>query len=132
MSDELWTAVDRYLCDVLVGSDPVLENVLKSSAAAGLPPIAVTPNLGKLLYLLALVQGAKNILEVGTLAGYSTIWLARALPKGGRLITLEADARHAEIARNNIAQADLADIVEVRLGSARHAPPACRRRPRAL
>ncbi len=92
--------------------------MLEESTAAGLPPIAVTPNLGKLLYLLARIQGAKNILEIGTLAGYSTIWLARALPAGGRLITLEADAKHAEIARANIARAGLADVVEVRLGSA--------------
>jgi predicted O-methyltransferase YrrM len=118
MTDDLWTAVDRYISDLLVDSDPALDKVLEESAAAGLPPIAVTPNLGKLLYLLARIQGAKRILEIGTLAGYSTIWLARALPPDGRLITLEADARHAEIARTNIARAGLADVVELRLGSA--------------
>jgi predicted O-methyltransferase YrrM len=118
MTNELWTAVDGYICDLLVHSDPALDKVLEESTAAGLPPIAVTPNLGKLLYLLARIQGAKNILEIGTLAGYSTIWLARALPPGGRLITLEADARHAEIARANIARADLANVVELRLGNA--------------
>ena len=118
MTDELWTAVDRYISDLLVHSDPALDKVLQQSAAAGLPPIAVTPNLGKLLYLLARIQGAKRILEIGTLAGYSTIWLARALPPDGRLITLEADARHAEIARTNIARAGLADVVELRQGSA--------------
>ncbi len=92
--------------------------MLEESTAAGLPPIAVTPNLGKLLYLIARIQGAKSILEIGTLAGYSTIWLARALPPGGRLITLEADPQHAEIARTNLIRAGLADVVELRAGSA--------------
>jgi predicted O-methyltransferase YrrM len=118
MTRDLWTAVDKYICDHLVHSDSVLEEVLDVSNAAGLPPIAVTPNLGKLLYLFARIQGAKEILEIGTLAGYSTIWLARALPPGGRLISLEADPKHAEIARNNIARAGLAEVVEIRLGSA--------------
>jgi predicted O-methyltransferase YrrM len=118
MTRDLWTAVDKYICDQLVHSDSVLEEVLDVSNAAGLPPIAVTPNLGKLLYLFARIQGAKEILEIGTLAGYSTIWLARALPPGGRLISLEADPKHAEIARNNIARAGLAEVVEIRLGSA--------------
>jgi predicted O-methyltransferase YrrM len=118
LSKELWTAVDQYICGQLVPADPVLDQVLESSAAAGLPPIAVTPNLGKLLYLLAKIQGAQKILEIGTLAGYSTIWLARALPPGGRLITLEADPKHAEISRNNIAKAGLSQTVEVRLGDA--------------
>jgi predicted O-methyltransferase YrrM len=123
MTNELWTAVDGYICDLLVHSDPALDKVLEESTAAGLPPIAVTPNLGKLLYLLARIQGAKNILEIGTLAGYSTIWLARALPPGGRLITLEADAKHAEIARANIARAGLANVVELRLGNALNTLP---------
>ena len=123
MSKELWTAVDQYICGQLVPADPVLDQVLESSAAAGLPPIAVTPNLGKLLYLLARIQGARKILEIGTLAGYSTIWLARALPPGGRLITLEADPKHAEISRNNIAKAGLSQMVEVRLGDALEALP---------
>jgi len=118
MTKDLWTAVDKYICDQLVHSDSLLEEVLDVSSAAGLPPIAVTPNLGKLLYLFARIQGAKKILEIGTLAGYSTIWLARALPPGGRLISLEADPKHAEIARNNIARAGLAEVVEIRLGSA--------------
>jgi predicted O-methyltransferase YrrM len=118
MTRDLWTAVDKYICDQLVHSDSVLEEVLDVSNAAGLPPIAVTPNLGKLLYLFARIQGARQILEIGTLAGYSTIWLARALPPGGRLISLEADPKHAEIARNNIARAGLAEVVEIRLGSA--------------
>jgi predicted O-methyltransferase YrrM len=118
MTKDLWTAVDKYICDQLVHSDSVLEEVLDVSTAAGLPPIAVTPNLGKLLYLFARIQGARQILEIGTLAGYSTIWLARALPPGGRLISLEADPKHAEIARNNIARAGVAEVVEIRLGSA--------------
>jgi predicted O-methyltransferase YrrM len=118
MTQDLWSAVDRYICDLLVPSDSVLDEVLEESTAAGLPPIAVTPNLGKLLYLIARIQGANSILEVGTLAGYSTIWLARALPPGGRLITLEADPKHAEIARANLIRAGLADVVELRLGSA--------------
>jgi predicted O-methyltransferase YrrM len=118
MTKDLWSAVDRYICDLLVPSDSVLDEVLEESIAAGLPPIAVTPNLGKLLYLIARIQGAKNILEIGTLAGYSTIWLARALAPGGRLITLEADAKHAELARANLIRAGLADVVELRVGSA--------------
>src|SRR5216683_7330532 len=110
MAQELWTAVDRYLTDLLVPPDPALDEALRDSAAAGLPPIHVAPNQGKLLQLLARVQGARAILEIGTLGGYSTIWLARALPAGGRLITLEADPHHAEVARANIAGAGLADI----------------------
>jgi predicted O-methyltransferase YrrM len=118
MSTDQWTAVDRYLADLLIAPDAALEAALQDSTAAGLPAISVTPNLGKLLYLLARVQGAKNILEFGTLGGYSTIWLARALPPGGRLITLEAEPKHAEIARKNIARAGLSDVVEVRVGQA--------------
>jgi predicted O-methyltransferase YrrM len=118
MSQEQWTAVDRYITDLFAGADPVLEAALRDSAAAGLPGINVSPNQGKLLMLLALVQGARNILEVGTLGGYSTIWLARALPAGGRLVTLEADPKHAEVARVNISRAGLADVVELRLGLA--------------
>ena len=118
MTQDLWSAVDRYICDLLVPSDSVLDEVLEESTAAGLPPIAVTPNLGKLLYLIARIQGAESILEIGTLAGYSTIWLARALAPGGRLITLEAEPQHAEIARANLIRAGLADVVELRLGSA--------------
>ena len=118
MSQEQWTAVDRYLTDLLVPPDPALEAALQASAAAGLPPINVSPNQGKLLHLLARLQGARSVLEIGTLGGYSTIWLARALPAGGRLVTLESDARHAEVARANIARAGLSDVVELRLGPA--------------
>jgi predicted O-methyltransferase YrrM len=118
MSQAKWTAVERYITDLFVPPDPALDEVITASAAAGLPSIAVTPNEGKLLFLLARLQGARSILEIGTLAGYSTIWLARALPTGGRLITLEADPKHAEIARTNIARAGLQHVVELRLGRA--------------
>ena len=115
---EQWTAVDRYLTDLFVQPDPALEAALQASAAAGLPPIQVSPNQGKLLFLLAQVQAARNILEIGTLGGYSTVWLARALPGNGRLITLELDEKFAAVARANIARAGLADVVELRLGRA--------------
>lgn len=113
-----WDAVDRYIADRLIPPDPVLDAVLQANAAAGLPRIDVTPNLGKLLHLLARIQGARRILEIGTLGGYSTIWLARALPAGGRLVTLESNPKHAEVARANIERAGLADVVEVRIGPA--------------
>ena len=118
MSQDQWTAVDQYINNLIIPSDPELDAVLEGSAAAGLPPISVTPAQGKLLHLLARIQCARRILEIGTLAGYSTIWLARALPANGRMITLESDPRHAEIARANIARAGLADRVDVRLGAA--------------
>ncbi|HEV2694178.1 MAG TPA: O-methyltransferase [Verrucomicrobiae bacterium] len=113
-----WTAVDCYITDLLVAPDAALEAALKTSAAAGLPPINVAPNQGKLLQLLARMQGARNILEIGTLGGYSTIWLARALPADGRLLTLEAEPLHAKVARENIARAALDKIATVRLGPA--------------
>jgi predicted O-methyltransferase YrrM len=113
-----WTAVDRYFNDLFVPADPALDAALEASAKAGLPPIQVSPNQGKLLFLLAKLHGARNVLEIGTLGGYSAIWLARALPAGGRLTTLEADAKHAEVARDSIARAGLASVVDVRLGRA--------------
>ena len=118
MTQELWTAVDHYITDALVKPDAALDAALRDSAAAGLPAINVSPNQGKLLHLLARVQGARNILEVGTLGGYSTIWLARALPPDGRLISLEIDSKHAEVARANIARAGLAGVVDLRLAPA--------------
>ncbi len=118
MTEDQWKAVDRYFTDLLVSSDAALDAALAASAAAGLPAINVSPTQGKLLHLLARAIGARNILEIGTLGGYSTIWLARALPEGGRVISLEADARHAEIARANVARAGLENVVEVRLGMA--------------
>ena len=113
-----WSAFDRYIEDLLVEPDAALEAALEASEAAGLPSHEVSPSQGKLLHLLARIQQARAILEIGTLGGYSTIWLGRALPDGGRLITLEADPRYAEVARANIARAGLADAVELRVGSA--------------
>ena len=118
MTQEQWTAVDRYLCGQLLPPDPALEAALQASIAAGLPPIHVSPTQGKLLQLLARLQQARTILEIGTLGGYSTIWLARALPAGGRLITLEADPGHAAVARANFVRAGLAGVVELRPGRA--------------
>lgn len=118
MSQEQWTAVDRYITDLLVPPDAALDAAMEASVAAGLPPISVTPNQGKLLMLLARAINARAVLELGTLGGYSTIWLGRALPADGRLITLEAEPKHAEIARANITRAGLACSVELRLGPA--------------
>ena len=119
MSQDTWSAVDGYLTETLVKQDAVLEAALRASEAAGLPAISVSPPQGKFLNLLARVQGARNILEIGTLGGYSAIWLARALPPGGgRLVTLEVDAKHAELARANLARAGLANVAQVRLGRA--------------
>ncbi|GHJ91092.1 O-methyltransferase [Streptomyces sp. NE5-10] len=118
MTNPQWHDVDAYVTDLLVPADEALTAALADSAAAGLPEIAVAPNQGKFLHLLARAQGARRILEIGTLGGYSTIWLARALPADGRLITLEYDPRHAEVARGNLARAGLADRVEVRTGPA--------------
>jgi predicted O-methyltransferase YrrM len=118
MSKEQWTEVDRYLAGKLVPADPALDQALEASAAAGLPMIAVSPLQGKLLNLLARTMGARRVLELGTLGGYSTIWLARALVPSGRLVTLEANPAYAEVARANIANAGLADIVELRVGAA--------------
>ncbi len=118
MTNELWSAVDRYIIESLVPTDPALDAALKASSEAGLPAINVSPNEGKLLMMLARLLGARNILEIGTLGGYSTIWLARALPAGGRLITLESEAKHGEVARANLARAGLSDVVELRLGRA--------------
>jgi predicted O-methyltransferase YrrM len=118
MSEQLWAAVDRYIEDELLRSDEVLEAALEASRQAGLPAIAVSPSQGKLLNLIARLGGARRILEIGTLGGYSTIWLARALPEGGSLVTLEADPKHAEVARANIERAGLARIVDLRLGEA--------------
>lgn len=123
MSQDLWTAVDGYITGLLVPADPVLDAALEASAAAGLPAISVAPNQGKMLMLLAQLRGAQRILEIGTLGGYSTIWLARALPAGGRLVTLEANPDYAEVARANLARAGLADVVEVRVGPAAESLP---------
>jgi predicted O-methyltransferase YrrM len=118
MTEKTWTAVDDYLGEMLVGPDAVLDAVLVASADAGLPEIAVAPTQGKFLMLLARAINAKNVLELGTLGGYSTIWLARALPKGGRVVTLEAVPRHAEVARANFERSGLAAMIDLRLGKA--------------
>jgi predicted O-methyltransferase YrrM len=113
-----WQAVDQYLTDLLAGSDPALDAALAANSAANLPRRDVSPLQGKLLHLLARLSRAQAILEIGTLGGYSTIWLARALPSGGRLISLEADSRRAAVARENIARSGLAHCVAVRIGVA--------------
>ena len=123
MSQELWSAVDAYLCGQLVPSDPALTEALRNSDAAGLPSIHVTPNQGKLLHLLARLSGARKILEIGTLGGYSTIWLARALPADGLLVTLEADRKHFHVAQKNILNAGFAKLVQQRLGRAMNTLP---------
>ncbi len=118
MSAQEWTAVDDYINDTLVKPDAALDAALRDSAKAGLPSINVTPNQGKLLHIMARMQDARRILEVGTLGGYSAIWLARALPQDGRLITLEIDPRHASVAAANIERAGVAARVDLRLGRA--------------
>ena len=126
MNQDQWTAVDRYLTDLFVSPDPALDAALEASRAAGLPAINVSAPQGKLLHLLAKMQGARRILEIGTLGGYSTIWLARALPpaaEGGRVVTLEYEAKHAEVARANLAWAGLGDRVEVIVGPALQSLP---------
>ncbi|MGA8604444.1 MAG: O-methyltransferase [Thermoplasmata archaeon] len=118
MTTDPWTAVDDYFEGELLESDPVLEETLRSSDAAGLPDIQVSPTQGKLLHLLAKSVRARRILEIGTLGGYSSTWLARALPSGGKLVTLELSPKHAEVARANLARAGLSEKVEVRVGPA--------------
>ncbi|WP_392967964.1 O-methyltransferase [Streptomyces sp. LN245] len=115
---QLWNDVDDHFTNLLAPADEILAAALHDSDAAGLPPINVAPNHGKLLRLIAEIQGARRILEIGTLGGYSTIWMGRALPADGRLITLEYDPRHAEVARANLARAGLDKIAEVRVGPA--------------
>ena len=116
--NDTWAAVDNYFGGLLAPNDPVLTDALQSANAAGLPQIQVTALQGKLLHLLARMISARNILEIGTLGGYSTIWMARALPEDGRLITLEADKKHADVARENFDHAGVANKVELRLGKA--------------
>jgi predicted O-methyltransferase YrrM len=123
-TDALWTAVDAFIAEGLVPADEALDAALAASEAAGLPPINVAPNQGKLLMLLARAIGARRILEIGTLGGYSTIWLARGLLPDGRLITLEANPEYAEIARANLARAGFAEMVELRIGRAQDILPA--------
>ena len=118
MTNPQWAAVDRYFEDRLIGEDEALKAARAASDSAGLPPINVAPNTGKFLMLVAAMVGARRILEIGTLGGYSTIWMARALPQDGRLITLEIDPRNAKVAAANIAAAGLSALVDIRLGPA--------------
>jgi predicted O-methyltransferase YrrM len=118
MAEDQWTEVDRYFSERLLPTDPILESALETSMRAGLPAISVSPNQGKLLQMLAQIVGARRILEIGTLGGYSTIWLARGLRPGGHLSTLEMDPDHAGIAQVNISRAGLQDVVKVWIGNA--------------
>jgi predicted O-methyltransferase YrrM len=118
MNQERWDAVDEYIKQVVVRPDAALDAAMATSAAAGLPPISVSPSHGKFLFVLAQTLRAKSILEIGTLGGYSTIWMARGLVAGGRVVTLEADAKHAEVARANFVRAGVSDAIELRLGKA--------------
>jgi predicted O-methyltransferase YrrM len=123
MNQEQWNIIDDYIVDRIVGADAALDAALTANAAAGLPPHDVSPAQGKFLHLVARMIGARRILEIGTLGGYSTIWLARALPQDGLVVTLEADPHHAEVARGNIASAGLADRVDLRIGPALESLP---------
>lgn len=118
MTQKTWSAVDDYIVANLIAADPVLDAVLEANRAAGLPAIDVSAPQGRLLNLLVRTSGAKRVLEVGTLGGYSTIWMARGLPAGGRVVTLEANPHHADVARANIERAGLAAMIEVRTGAA--------------
>jgi predicted O-methyltransferase YrrM len=117
-NERRWSGVDSYFTKILIGSDPALEQALAANSAAGLPSIDVSAPQGKLIHLLARMSGARKALEIGGLGGYSTIWLARALPEDGRLISLEVNAKHAEVARRNVARAGLGRKVEIRIGAA--------------
>lgn len=118
MAQELWTNVDRYITDRLAPHDDFFTAGLKASADAGLPPISVAPNQGKMLSVLATAVGARRILEIGTLGGYSTMWLGWALPIGGRIVTIEYDPKHAAVAKENIARAGMSECVDLRVGKA--------------
>jgi predicted O-methyltransferase YrrM len=123
MSQELWTSVDEYISSALIPADPVLDAAVAASEAAGLPAIQVSQAQGKLLQMIARIHGARRILEIGTLGGYSTIWMARALPEDGRLVTMEIDPAHAAVAKENVERAGLSNKVEVLLGNARDLLP---------
>lgn len=127
MSEKLWTEVDSYIAGKLVGDDPVMAAVLAANAKAKLPPIDVSAAQGKFLELLVRMTGARNILEIGTLGGYSTVWMARALPDGGRVVTLEYSQFHAMIARGNFKQAGVADRIDLRVGPALDSLPGVER-----
>ena len=130
MSQDLWNAIDQYITDQVVHEDDALRAATQATVDAGLPQIAVAPNQGKLLYLLARVLGAKSILEIGTLAGYSTIWLARGVARGGTVVTLEKDERHASAARENFKRAKLSRMIDLRVGTALDTLPRLAKTPR--
>ena len=117
-TNDTWTAVDEYVSDVLVQADPAIEAAMEAIEAAGLPPISVSPAMGKFLNLLTRIHRVRKVLEIGTLGGYSTLWMARGLQPDGRIVTLESDPKHAEVARANLARAGVGHLVDVRLGSA--------------
>lgn len=123
MTHELWTEVDQYISDHIAADDDVLDAAVRDSRAAGLPQIQVSAPQGKMLQILARGVGAKNILEIGTLGAYSTIWLARAVARGGHVVTLEVNATHAKVAEANVARAGLSDVVDIRLGRALESLP---------
>jgi predicted O-methyltransferase YrrM len=123
MTSETWTSVDEYLTKLLIPADAALDATQRAAAEGGLPAISVSAPQGKFLHLLARIAGARRILEIGTLAGYSTIWLARALPPGGRLVSLEFDPQHAAVAKTNVERAGLGAVVEIRVGPAIDALP---------
>jgi len=120
---DAWRAVDRYFAETLVGHDPALDRAVVDQNEAGLPPIEVAPVNGKLLHLLARIAGARRVLEIGTLGAYSTIWLARALPDDGRVVTIEAEPRNAEVARANLERAGMSHRVDIRIGRGEHVLP---------
>lgn len=128
MNISLWNDVDIYFSSKLQKLDPIMNSILKANAEAGLPAIDVSPNQGKLLYLLAKLKGAKNILEIGTLGGYSSVWLARALPEDGHLVTLEFSEKHAEVANENIRNAGLENQIEIIVGPALGTLPILKKR----
>jgi predicted O-methyltransferase YrrM len=130
MTESLWTDVDRYIDERVAPPDPVLTAALDAASAAGLPAISVSPSQGKLLAILARSIKASRVLEIGTLAGYSTIWLARALPRGGRVVTLEYEPKHADVARTNFARAGLSESIEVRVGAALDTLPPLEKEPK--
>ncbi len=124
MSEKAWADIDAYIEDrLLADADPIFARVLKANAAGGLPSIDVSPAQGKLLNLLVTISGARRVLEIGTLGGYSTIWMARALPPGGQLVTLEFSPKHADVARANFAAAGLSGVIELKVGAALESLP---------
>ena len=118
MNQEIWTAVDSYYEDLIVRSDPRFNKIIEASSEAGLPPISITSSLGKLLELIVRFLGARRVLEIGTLGGYSTAWLAQGLPPGGKLITLEINPEHAAVARKNLSQFEFFNLVDIQVGDA--------------